>query len=92
MEYISSTKVGPSAYARADFLCYNTEQMIPYTKPFLTLDKQITLLASRGLAIPDTAFAKDCLMNIGYYRLSGYWYPMRESKTVKKPKASYQKA
>lgn len=57
--------------------------MIPYTKPFLTLDKQITLLASRGLDIPDTAFAKDCLMNIGYYRLSGYWYPMRESKTVK---------
>lgn len=56
--------------------------MIPYTKPFLTLDQQITLLASRGLSIPDTAFAKDCLKNIGYYRLSGYWYPMRESQTV----------
>jgi abortive infection bacteriophage resistance protein len=53
---------------------------IPYTKPFLTLDQQIALLASRGLAIPDTAFAKDCLKNIGYYRLSGYWYPMRESQ------------
>jgi abortive infection bacteriophage resistance protein len=54
--------------------------MIPYTKPFLTLDQQIALLLSRGLTIPDVNFAKDCLKNIGYYRLSGYWYPMRESK------------
>ncbi|MFM2423648.1 MAG: hypothetical protein RLZZ70_33 [Candidatus Parcubacteria bacterium] len=34
LEYISSTNVGPSAYARADFLCYNARQMIPYTSHF----------------------------------------------------------
>jgi len=55
--------------------------MIPYSKPFLTLDQQISLLKSRGLSVPDINFATDCLKNIGYYRLSGYWYPMRASET-----------
>jgi len=56
--------------------------MQPYTKPFLTIDKQIALITSRGLAVTDRALAEDCLKNIGYYRLSGYWYPLRDSRVV----------
>lgn len=56
--------------------------MIPYSKPFLTLEQQISLLQRRGLIVSDLDFATDCLSNIGYYRLSGYWYPMRDSETL----------
>lgn len=33
--------------------------------------------------ITDRAAAHACLERIGYYRLSGYWYPFRQSRTVK---------
>ncbi len=56
--------------------------MESYTKPFLTIDQQLDLIASRGMDIGDRAYAADCLKNIGYYRLSGYWYPLRESSVV----------
>lgn len=46
------------------------------TKPFATIDDQIRLLRSRGLAL-DTATAAQWLRSVGYYRLSGYWYPYR---------------
>ena len=46
-------------------------------KPFATLDEQIDVLASRGLAL-DQAVAEQWLRSVGYYRLSGYWYPYRE--------------
>jgi len=56
--------------------------MESYTKPFLTIDQQLDLIAGRGLDIGDRDYAADCLKNIGYYRLSGYWYPLRESALV----------
>lgn len=56
--------------------------MEPYTKPFLNIDQQLDLIASRGMDIGDRGYAADCLQNIGYYRLSGYWYPLRESSVV----------
>lgn len=46
-------------------------------KPFLTIDEQIEVLTSRRLAL-DHAVADQWLRNVGYYRLSGYWYPYRE--------------
>lgn len=46
-------------------------------KPFATIDEQIDVLVSRGLAL-DRAVADQWLRSIGYYRLSGYWYPYRE--------------
>lgn len=46
-------------------------------KPFATIDEQIDVLASRGLEL-DPAVADQWLRSIGYYRLSGYWYPYRE--------------
>ncbi|MCP5345017.1 MAG: Abi family protein [Pseudomonadales bacterium] len=39
---------------------------------------QLTLLKQRGLLMDNEAAALDYLARIGYYRLSGYWYPLRE--------------
>ncbi|MCZ4537987.1 Abi family protein [Gordonia terrae] len=55
----------------------------PYAKPFKSVDEQLDLLASRGLTLGDRTEAREHLRRVGYYRLSGYWYPLRES--VKTP-------
>lgn len=39
---------------------------------------QLGLLEQRGLHISDRVKALDYLERIGYYRLSGYWYPFRQ--------------
>lgn len=49
-----------------------------YAKPFKTVREQVALLASRGMDVGDTATAEALLSRMGYYRLSGYWYPYRE--------------
>ncbi len=46
-------------------------------KPFASIDEQVDVLASRGLAL-DRTVAEQWLRSVGYYRLSGYWYPYRE--------------
>lgn len=43
------------------------------------------LLERRGLIITDRSSAKACLERIGYYRLSGYWYPLRKSRISTNP-------
>ena len=48
-----------------------------YTKPFLSYEDQVDLLESRGLVIRDREFLLEKLTNIGYYRLSAYWYPFK---------------
>lgn len=47
---------------------------VAYKKQFLTFDKQIDLLRSRKMDIPeeDVSYARNLLGRIGYYRLSGY--------------------
>lgn len=52
---------------------------IDYSKPFLTIAEQISLLESRGLGISDSVKAADWLNRLGYYRLAAYLYPMRKS-------------
>jgi abortive infection bacteriophage resistance protein len=49
-----------------------------YAKPFLAIPDQIALLESRGMAVDDYDEAAEALHSIGYYNLSGYWYPMRQ--------------
>ena len=49
-----------------------------YSKPYLSLPDQLSLLKQRGLQIADDIAAEDCLHRNGYYRLSAYWYPFRE--------------
>ena len=49
-----------------------------YNKPFLPVDAQLDQLAERGLSLGDRDAAHRELQAIGYYRLSGYWYPFRK--------------
>ena len=47
-------------------------------KPWLPIDDQIMLLSDRGMNITDANYAAHLLSSVGYYRLSGYWYPYRK--------------
>jgi len=51
----------------------------PYTpiKIHLSFREQVLLLQSRGMSIADPAAAEDVLRRVGYYRLAGYWHPLR---------------
>ncbi|MGV6827399.1 MAG: Abi family protein, partial [bacterium] len=49
-----------------------------YSKPWQSYEEQLDLLISRGLAVTDRPKALEYLQRIGYYRLSGYWFPFRE--------------
>jgi abortive infection bacteriophage resistance protein len=53
-----------------------------YKKPALAIPDQINLLKNRGLQIPDEAKAQRYLLNISYYRLSGYMYPFLTDKKL----------
>jgi abortive infection bacteriophage resistance protein len=50
-----------------------------YSKPYLPIPDQLALIKGRGMIISDDALAEAYLNKIGYYRLSGYWYPYRKS-------------
>ena len=52
---------------------------IAFAKPYLPVADQLSLLKARGMTISDETKATAYLEKIGYYRLSGYWYPWRES-------------
>ncbi|WP_373763287.1 Abi family protein [Porphyromonas loveana] len=53
----------------------------PYHKPYLSVDNLADLLSQRGLEIEEI-YAKKYLHRIGYFRLSGYFYPLlRQPKT-----------
>ena len=53
-----------------------------YTKPYLAVADQLILIKRRGMTVSDDALAQSYLNRIGYYRLSGYWYPFRKSKKL----------
>jgi len=46
-------------------------------KPWLSFSDQLQHLQARGLQVEDVEVALDYLKRLGYYRLSGYWYPLR---------------
>lgn len=48
------------------------------TKRWLSFEEQLELLQSRDMQIDDSQKALNYLQRIGYYRLSGYWYPLRK--------------
>lgn len=48
-----------------------------YDKPHLSYDQQLALMRDRGLAVADHPRAIQGLKRIGYYRLSGYTFPLR---------------
>lgn len=49
-------------------------------KPHKKYSALVDLLESRGMIIPDKDRAERKLSQIGYYRLSGFWYPCRQVK------------
>jgi abortive infection bacteriophage resistance protein len=52
----------------------------PYEKQHLSTADQVSLLADRGMDVGDPGMAATALLRIGYYRLSEYWHPMRQSR------------
>lgn len=54
--------------------------MVEYTKPWLSLEQQVERLANRGVEVGDRERAAAVLRAVGYYRLTGYLYPFRESE------------
>jgi abortive infection bacteriophage resistance protein len=53
-----------------------------YSKPWLSLDEQIDTLMARGVDIGNRADARALLAQVGYYGLTGYLYPFRQSESA----------
>lgn len=51
-------------------------------KPFKTYKELVEILNHRGMTIEDFDRAERKLAQVGYYRLSGFWYPCREKIPV----------
>ncbi len=49
-----------------------------YEKPWLSFEDQLAKLKANGLEVTDHERALEYLRRIGYYRLSGYWFPFRQ--------------
>jgi abortive infection bacteriophage resistance protein len=47
------------------------------SKQHLDYSAMVALLQERGMHVADTQIAKAQLVQFGYYRLSGFWYPAR---------------
>ena len=48
-------------------------------KKATTLEEQVTLLRGRGVVITSEEKAKECLLDIGYFRLCSYLFPFEKS-------------
>lgn len=51
-----------------------------YTKKWLSVDEQVAKLKARGVKVGDRESFRGWLRAVGYYRLTGYLYPFRESE------------
>jgi len=47
-------------------------------KPWESFEDQLARLKANGLQVGDDQRALHYLRRLGYYRLSGYWYPLRK--------------
>lgn len=63
-----------------------------YDKQPLTYQEQVDLLAARGLQFSDQAYALHTLQRISYYRLSAYWYPVKNHDDSFRSGASFDVA
>lgn len=71
------------------FLLYG-ERAMKYTKIPLNFEEQANLILSRGL-IADKDILIEKLKAVNYYRLSGYWYPFKNSDDSFMPNATLDK-
>lgn len=49
------------------------------TKLATNVEEQIDRLETRGMTISDKSKAKECLLDIGYFRLGFYWFPFEKT-------------
>lgn len=68
-----------------------------YTKMWIPVDDQVKLLTEgKGLCCGNVDELKEALENIGYYRLSAYWFPYKtvsdSGKTVFREGATFDEA
>lgn len=54
--------------------------MPEYNKQWLSVEEQLKKLESRGVVVPDAGSGLELLRAVGYYRLTGYLYPFRQSE------------
>lgn len=54
-----------------------------YAKPWLSIEDQIDRLIERGVEVTDRDASAHLLRTVGYYRLTGYLYPFRQSETYR---------
>ena len=54
--------------------------MVAYAKPWMSIKHQIAQLQGRGLIVDDESAAEQLLEEVGYYRLTGYLHPSRQSE------------
>jgi abortive infection bacteriophage resistance protein len=57
-----------------------------YDRPWKSFNEQLALLKMRGMSVTDDEAAINYLERVGYYRLSGYWYPFRQFSIHQDPK------
>lgn len=64
-----------------------TEQVIKmkYSKPAISIEKQIDKLRQRGLIIANKNYAQQTLSSISYYRLRAYTYPFQNNEIESQP-------
>ena len=48
------------------------------SKTWLSFEQQLASLKNKGMQVDDDTAATSYLERVGYYRLSGYWYPFRQ--------------
>lgn len=56
--------------------------MVAYAKPWLSIEDQAQKLFDRGLEAESSEQVQQLLRRVGYYRLTGYLYPYRNSEMV----------
>ena len=61
-----------------------------YTKPFRTVEEQTDILAKRGMEA-DHDHLIQCLENVGYYRLSGYWHIFKQPDDTFRTGTTFEK-
>lgn len=57
-------------------------QRMSKLKPWKTFEEQLEILQKRGMQVDNELAALSYLERIGYYRLSGYWYGLRQIDKV----------
>ncbi len=84
MQPIEPAKPLNNAQIGGSFFLYTPMKQL-FTKTFYSPQQHIVLLKNRGLLIADEEKAAGYIYNIGYFRLSAYFYPL-----LKFPKEQHQ--